>query len=229
MNAASSSPIEAIREYVRATTEPDEVTTAAVEAAEEFGLLTPDAMTAEFLEFIATRAGANAAAQGHTPTGIIVSPASGVIGLHLFKGLNAAQVEGHLTCIEPEVQHQQLAKQAFANAGQRPNTFRFLPSAPLDVIRRLASNSYDIAVAEAATEEFTAIVESTLPALRTGGVLILLDSLMDGLVGLVDDENHADRQTVRAREADQFFRELDNAKVARLPLGAGATLITKTS
>lgn len=226
MNAASSSPIEAIREYVRATTEPDEVTAAAVEAAEEFGLLTPDAMTAEFLEFIAARAGANAAARGHTPTGIIVSPASGVIGLHLFKGLNAAQAEGHLTCIEPEVQHQQLAKQAFANAGQRPNTFRFLPSAPLDVIRRLANDSYDIAVAEAATEEFTAIVESTLPALRTGGVLVLLDSLMDGLVG---DENHTDRQTVRAREADQFFRELGNAKVSRLPLGAGATLITKTS
>ncbi len=226
MNAASSSPIEAIRKYVRATTEPDEVVTAAVEAAQEFGLLTPDAMTAEFLEFLATRAGANAAASGHTPTGIIVSPASGVIGLHLFKGLNAAQVEGHLTCIEPEVQHQQLAKQAFANAGQRPNTFRFLPSAPLDVIRRLASDSYDIAVAEAATEEFTAIVESTLPALRRGGVLILLDSLMDGLVG---DDKHADRQTTRAREADQFFRELDNAKVARLLLGAGATLITKIS
>ena len=67
-------------------------------------------------------------------------------------------------------------------------------------------------------------MESTLPALRSGGVLVLLDSLMDGLVG---DEQHTDRQTTRAREADQFFREIDNAKISRLPLGAGATLITK--
>ena len=51
-----------------------------------------------------------------------------------------------------------------------------------------------------------------------------MDSLVDGLVS---DDSRADRQTVAAREADEFFRELDSVQVSRLPLGAGVTLITK--
>ena len=122
------------------------------------------------------------------------------------------------------VQHQQLAKKAFADAGQRPNTFRFLPSSPLDVIGRLAAESYDLAVAECAVEEIQPLVEQTLPALRVGGVLIVLDTLLDGLVA---DDERTDRQTNQARQADEAIRFLESARVARLPLGAGATIITK--
>ena len=224
VNAASESPFEAIRAFVSATADTNDVIESAEEAAREFGLLTPDAMTSEFLRFPAAQAAGEAASSGHTPTGIIMSPACGVLGLHVFEGINAASQTGHLTCIEPEVQHQQLAKKAFADAGQRPNTFRFLPSSPLDVIGRLAAESYDLAVAECAVEEIQPLVEQTLPALRVGGVLIVLDTLLDGLVA---DDERTDRQTNQARQADEAIRFLESARVARLPLGAGATIITK--
>lgn len=219
---AQSSPEESIRAYVASTTPSDEVVDAANEAAAEFGLSTPDALTAEFLTFLSARAAGNGAQAGHTPTAIVMSPACGVIGVHLFRGLGA----GHVTCIEPEVQHQQLARTAFQSAGVRSNSFRFLPSAPLDVVGRLAQDSYDIAVADAAEEDLLRTVESTLPALRPGGILVLLDSLLDGLIA---DSSRTDRQTVAAREADAALQEMDGITVSRLPLGAGVTLVTKSA
>ena len=222
VNAAQNSPLDAIRSFVDRTAPNDENIDAANEAAAEFGLSTPDAMTTEFLTFLAARAAGTSTQTGHTPTALVMSPACGVIGLHLFRGLGA----GHVTCIEPEVQHQQLARNAFQSAGVRANMFRFLPSAPLDVVGRLAQDSYDIAIADAAEEDLLRTVESTLPALRPGGILVLLDSLLDGLIA---DESRTDRQTTAAREADAALQEMDGISVSRLPLGAGLTLITKSA
>ncbi|HIW96665.1 MAG TPA: O-methyltransferase [Candidatus Corynebacterium gallistercoris] len=224
MNAAHESSWDSICSFVGATAPQDDVILHAQEAAGEFGLPVPDAVTAEFIEFLAARAAGTAAVEDRTPTAVVMSPASGVIGLHLFAGLNSGGATGHLTCIDPEVQHQQLAKAAFAEADQRPNTFRFLPSAPLDVIGRLASDSYDVVVAETAVEDIAATAEKTIPALRPGGVLVLLDTLLDGLVA---DDSRTDRQTVQARQADETLRELSGARVSRLPLGAGITVVTK--
>ena len=227
---------------------------AALEAAEEFGLPAPDAMTGEFMEFLGARAAGNSALTGSTPTAIIMSPACGVIGLHLFRGMHSAILQaqeagedltpkttdgmlrgsagshprahgsGHITCIEPEIQHQKLARSAFQADGIPNNAYRFLPSAPLDVVSRLAQNSYDIAIVECSVEDFSTTVEATLPALRPGGILMLLDSLMDGTVR---DRDRQDRQITSAREADEAIRRLPGAAVSRLPLGAGSTLVTK--
>ena len=230
VNAAQTSPLESIRSLVAYTAAQDEIIAAANEAAAEFGLSTPDALTTEFLTFMAARAAANATQAAHTPTAIVMSPACGVIGLHLFQGLSMQESSvqgagnGHVTCIEPEVQHQKLARMAFEAAGKRQNTFRFLPSAPLDVVGRLAQDSYDIAIADTPEEDLLRIVEATLPALRPGGVLVLLDSLLDGLIA---DSSRTDRQTVAAREADSAIRDMPGVTCSRLPLGAGLTLITK--
>ena len=89
---------------------------------------------------------------------------------------------------------------------------------------RLAQDSYDIAIADTPEEDLLRIVEATLPALRPGGVLVLLDSLLDGLIA---DSSRTDRQTVAAREADSAIREMPGVTCSRLPLGAGLTLITK--
>lgn len=235
MNSATSpsaSSFSAIQSYVAAAAPEDPALDVATEAAEEFGLLIPDAMTGEFLRFVAAQAMGGSALAGHTPTGIVMSPACGVLGVHLFRGFQKASeaspasavAAAHLTCIEPEIQHQQLAKTAFKAAGVLNNAYRFLPSHPLDVISRLASNSYDIAVAECAVEDIAATAKATLPTLRPGGVLIILDTLLDGTIG---DEECTDRRTLLAREADAAISEMENVTVARLPLGAGATIITK--
>ncbi|WP_295642547.1 O-methyltransferase [uncultured Corynebacterium sp.] len=222
MNASSTTPERAIVAHVNRTANHDEALLNAVEAAEEFGLVYPDTITGEFLTFLSAHASGAAGLAGYTPTAIVMASASGVVGSFLFAGMP----EGHLTCIEPEVQHQQLAKEAFAAAGKRHNNYRFLPSNPLDVVGRLAQESYDLAVAEAAEEDLIPLVKATLPALRPGGVMVLMDSLVDGLIG---DDSRTDRQTTAAREADEYLRELETVKVSRLPLGAGLTLITKVA
>lgn len=209
-----------INAFVNDTTEARDATIA--DAAVEFGLYTPDATTAEFLTLLAARAQGASELTGTTPTGIIMSPSCGLIGLHLFAGAPSA----HLTCIEPEVQFQNLARSAFTAAGQRPNTFRFLPSRPLEVAGRLASDSYDLAVAESAIEDLQALADATLPTLRPGGSLVILDTLLDGLIG---DDSRTDRQTIAAREADAYFRSLEQVTVTRLPLGAGMTILTKSA
>lgn len=224
MNATKNSPYENILQFVEETSPASDLITDSLattsRSAQEFGLFLPDAITAEFLAMMGARSQGAAVASGHTATGIVMSPACAVIGLHLFQGMP----HGHLTCIEPEVQFQNLARTAFSAAGKKPNSFRFLPSTPLDVAGRLANDSYDIAVAECAIEDLQALCEATLPTLRPGGCLILLDSLLDGVVA---DATRNDRQTLAAREADSFFRSLDNVHTARLPLGAGLSVITK--
>ncbi|WP_238596936.1 O-methyltransferase [Corynebacterium heidelbergense] len=277
MNSALSTPLDLFRSLASAHAGEDPALTSAETAAEEFGLAVPDALTGEFLRFLAARTAAAARAHargetggngGTTPTAIVMSPACGAVGLHIYRGFHAAHAaaqpdeqtrgaaggnangghtvggavvgsyvvgatgsgasysahEGHLTCIEPEVQHQQLAKAAFGEAGVPNNCYRFLPSAPLDVVGRLASDSYDLAVAECDVRDLAALCAATLPALRPGGTLVLLDSLMDGAIA---DEDDRDRMVVAAREADAAIAEMGNVVVTRLPLGAGATIITK--
>lgn len=72
--------------------------------------------------------------------------------------------------------------------------------------------------------DLRAFIDAAWPLLRPGGVLMLADALLDGTVS---DETRKDRDTVAAREADEYVRALDAAHVARLPLGAGLTLVTK--
>ncbi|MEY8565007.1 O-methyltransferase [Corynebacterium sp.] len=215
MNAESRSALDAVRDYVNSTAASDESLDAARDSAAEYGLLTPDAMTGEFLTFLAAQI------TTPSPTAVVMSPAFGVIGLHLFAGFPD---NGHVTCIDPEVQHQALARNAFSLAGIRSNAYRFLPSAPLVGVSRLATDAYDIIVSQSMTEHLTATIDAALPVLRPGGVLVLLDSLLDGTLA---DPDHTDRQTRAAGDAEEHLRSLDGVTVARLPLGAGCTVITK--
>ncbi|MEJ6548047.1 MULTISPECIES: O-methyltransferase [unclassified Corynebacterium] len=215
MNAESSSALDAVRDYVNATAASDEALDAARDSATEYGLLTPDAMTGEFLTFLAAQVTTAA------PTAVVMSPAFGVIGLHLFAGFSGG---GHVTCIDPEVQHQVLAREAFSSAGVRSNAYRFLPSAPLVGVSRLATDAYDIIVSQSMTEHLSATVDAALPVLRPGGVLVLLDSLLDGTLA---DAGRTDRQARAAADAEEHLRTMDGITVARLPLGAGCTVITR--
>ncbi|NLZ57329.1 MAG: O-methyltransferase [Corynebacterium sp.] len=211
-----SNAFEFLRNYVESTTEIDPALATAREDAAEFGLPVPDEVTGQLITTLA------ATTNGEGSTGAIaITPAAGLVGLYILRGLADGTI---LTCIDPETEHQRHAKATFREAGYSPSRVRFLPSRPLDVMGRLASNSYQLVFGQVSPMDLRAFFDAAWPLLRPGGVLVIADALLDGTVS---DETRRDRDTVAAREADEYVRSLDDAHVARLPLGAGLTLVTK--
>ncbi|AKE41705.1 putative methyltransferase [Corynebacterium kutscheri] len=199
--------------YIEETSTTSEALSSAREAAQEFGLAIPDGATGQLLSTLAcaTRATNLVAA----------SPAADVIGLYLLDG---AADNAVLSCIDPEPEHHKRAKTTLHQAGYSFSQIRSLPSRPLDVLGRLANNAYQVIYADIAPVEFRAFIDAALPLLTSGGVLVLSDSLLDGTLA---DASRKDRDTVAARDTDEYLHTLDSAIVTRLPLGAGITLITK--
>ncbi len=207
---------DALRSYIESTTDIPEALLDARRDAEEFGLTVPDEMTGQLLATLAAGSGAS-----KSTGAVAVTPAAGVVGLYILRGLGD---KGTLTCIDPEVEHQTQARATFRDAGYAPSRVRFLPSRPLDVMGRLAAESYQLVYAEVAPVELPAVVEAGWPLLTPGGTLVLADALLDATLA---DDSRRDRATVAAREADELSRSLEGAIVTRLPLGAGLTLITR--
>lgn len=211
-----SNAFEFLRNYVESTTETDPAVARAREDAAEFNLPTPDEMTGQLLSTLA------ATTNGEGSTGAIaITPAAGLVGLYILRGLREGST---LTCIDPESEHQRQAKVLFREAGYSTSRVRFLLSRPLDVMSRLANDSYQLVFAQVSPMDLKALFDAAWPLLRQGGTLVLADALLDGTVS---DETRKDRDTVAAREADEYVRSIEGALITRLPLGAGLTLITK--
>lgn len=208
---------DALRTYIESTTDVPEALTAARRDAEEFGLTVPDEMTGQLLATLAATTGSAPSSTG----AVAVTPAAGVVGLYILRGLGEKRT---LTCIDPEVEHQNQARTVFREAGYAPSRVRFLPSRPLDVMGRLAAGAYQLVYAEVPPVELPAVIEAGWPLLTPGGTLVLADALLDATLA---DESRRDRDTTAARAADELARSLEGALVTRLPLGAGLTLITK--
>lgn len=211
-----STAYEFLLDYIVSTTDLDPALVSAREDAAEFSLPVPDEATGQLLSTLA------ATTNGDGSTGAIaITPAAGLVGLYLLRGLAEGTT---LTCIDPESEHQRQAKALFREAGYSPSRVRFLLSRPLDVMNRLATDSYQLVFAQVSPMDFRALIDAAWPLLRPGGTLVLADALLDGTIA---DETRRDRDTLAAREADELLRGLEGALLARLPLGAGVTLVTK--
>lgn len=190
------------------------------EDAAENGVPAPSPAVGDLLTVLAAASGANGA-QG----AVAVTPAAGVVGLHLLAGLPE---KATLTCIEPEAALQAGAKDFFRSAGYASSRVRFLTARPLDVLGRLANGAYQLVYADVAPTELTTFIEQAWPLLAPGGTLVIAGSLLDGTVA---DHTRRDRATEAAREAEAFVDKQSleqGAAVARLPLDGGLTLLTKT-
>ncbi|WP_018017870.1 class I SAM-dependent methyltransferase [Corynebacterium capitovis] len=159
-----------------------------------------------------------------TQGAVAVTPAAGVVGLHILRGLPP---KAALTCIDPETVHQSGAREAFREAGFAPARARFLTARPLDVMSRLAPGSYQLVYADVSPVDMSAVLHAAWPLLAPGGTLVLADSLLDGTVA---DHTRRDRETEAARAAwgdvDKLAAE-EGALVAYLPLDGGTTLVTR--
>lgn len=187
------------------------------EEAAENGVPQPSRAVGDLLTVLAASASAEQGA-------VAVTPAAGVVGLHLLAGLPQ---KANLTCIEPEAALQTGARDAFRAAGFAPSRVRFLTARPLDVMGRLANGAYQLVYADVAPAEMGPLISAAWPLIAPGGTLVLAGSLLDGTVA---DTTRRDRETEAARGADESVDKLaldEGAAVARLPLDGGLTLITK--
>ena len=206
---------DALRNYIDSTSTESDALASARAHAEEFSLRSPDSFVGQLLTTLA------ASAAGEKIQTIAITPAASVVGLYLFDGLPDS---GIVTCIDPEVEHQSHAKATFRDARYSPSRVRFLPSRPLDVMGRLATEAYHVIYADVPTLDLPALIKAAWPLIARRGTLVLPDALLDATIA---DTSRTDRVTIAAREADELVRGIEDAHVTRLPLGSGLTLVTK--
>jgi predicted O-methyltransferase YrrM len=150
-----------------------------------------------------------------------IGTGAGVSGVYLLRGMPA---EGVLTTIDVEVENQRAAREAFAEAGIRPNRTRLIPGRALDVLPRLTDAAYDLVLLDADKIEYAEYLDQALRLLRTGGVLAVDNALWHDRVA---DPAQRDPATTAIRELGKAVREHDRLLPTMLPCGDGLLLAVK--
>jgi predicted O-methyltransferase YrrM len=158
------------------------------------------------------------AAAGGARSVVEVGTGAGVSGLYLLRGMPA---DGVLTTIDVEAENQRAAREAFSEAGVRPNRTRLITGRALDVLPRLTDRAYDLVLLDAEPLEYDAYTDQALRLLRRGGVLAAVDALWRGKVA---DPAQRDRTTTTMRELGKRVRDDARLVPALLPVGDGLLL-----
>lgn len=150
-----------------------------------------------------------------------VGTGAGVSGLYLLEGMAA---DGVLTTIDIEAEHQRAAKEAFAEAGVRPQRSRLITGRALDVLPRLTDGAYDLVLVDADKTDVDAYLEQALRLLRPGGVLAVDNALWKGKVA---DPAQRDESTTAIREMGKHVKANERLVPALLPVGDGLLVAVK--
>ncbi len=139
----------------------------------------------------------------------------GVSGIHLLHGMRA---DGVLTTVDPEAEHQQVARQAFRAAGFAGNRARFIPGPALDVLPRLADAAYDLVFCDGDRLEYPCYLAESLRLLRSGGLIVF-----EGVFahGRTVDAGPQPQEVLRLRELLRAVRESEDLVPSLLPVGDG--------
>jgi predicted O-methyltransferase YrrM len=147
-----------------------------------------------------------------------VGTGAGVSGIYLLRGMPP---DGVLTTIDVEPENQRAAREAFIEAGFRPNRARIITGRALDVLPRLTDRAYDLVLLDAESSEYDAYLGQAVRLLRRGGVLAVTDALWRGKVA---DPAQRDRATTTMRELVKRVRDDARLVPALLPVGDGLLL-----
>jgi predicted O-methyltransferase YrrM len=150
-----------------------------------------------------------------------VGTGAGVSGLYLLAGMPE---DGVLTTIDVEAEHQRAAREAYAEAGIRPNRTRAITGRALDVLPRLTDGAYDLVLLDADKRDFDAYLEQALRLLRPGGVLAVDNALWHDKVA---DPAQRDESTTAIRELGKRVRDDERLLPALLPSGDGLLVAVK--
>lgn len=144
-----------------------------------------------------------------------VGTGAGVSGIYLLRGMPA---DGVLTTIDVEAENQRAAREAFAEAGLRPNRTRLIPGRAATVLPRLTDGAYDLVLVDAEPSRAGDYVEAGLRLLRPGGALVVNEALSRGQVA---DPARRDEVTTTMRDAARRLRAEEGLSAALLPVGGG--------
>jgi predicted O-methyltransferase YrrM len=162
------------------------------------------------------------AAATNAQTIIEIGTGLGVSGLWLLAGAP----EATLTSIDIELDYQQSARKAFADADIPANRTRLITGRALDVLPRMNESSYDIVLVDADPQSMIEYVEHGLRLVRTGGTVLIAHALWRGRVA---DPAQRDDTVADFRS---LLREIGDSSAvlsALSPVGDGLLQLTKMS
>ncbi|MGK5630774.1 O-methyltransferase [Streptomyces sp. URMC 123] len=181
--------------------------------AREAGLRTVSDGTGAALRLLAAAVDAKAVAEIGTGTG--------VSGIHLLHGMRP---DGVLTTVDTEPDRQQLAREAFRDAGFAGNRARFIPGRALEVLPRLADGGYDLVFCDGDRMEYLDYLAESLRLLRPGGLVIFEGVFADGRTV---DSAAPPAEIQRLRELLRAVRESPQLMSSLLPVGDGLLCAVK--
>lgn len=185
----------------------DDVLRAARDRADDLGAKPVSATVGAMLSFLTQLMAAR--------TVVEIGTGAGVSGLWLLRGM---RVDGVLTTIDIEPEHQRAAKRAFTDAGISAQRFRLINGHALDVLPRLTDRGYDLVFVDASSVDHPRYLSEALRLLRPGGAVLLHGSLAGGRIS---DSSQRDPATVALREAARAIADDERLVPMLLPLGDG--------
>lgn len=175
--------------------------------AEEVGVPCLDAVSGSLLRLLTAASSARAVVE--------LGTGAGVSALWLLGGMHP---DGVLTTIDPEGEHQRLARQSLLEAGYGSGRVRLITGRALEVLPRLSDGAYDLVFCDALRSENTDYLAAALRLLRPGGLVAFAGALGGGRVA---DPGARDADTVALRELARQVREHERLTPALLPVGPG--------
>ena len=179
------------------------------EYAEAHRVPIADREVARFLEITARATGARRVLE--------VGMAIGYSVIHLARGMGDG---GLVVTIEPSEEMIARSEDFVGRAGSR-ESLRIERGFALEVIPRLAGETFDMLFLDALKEEYAQYLELSLPLLRVGGVVVV-DNLLWG--GQVAGEIRSPEQTASTqalRQFNQIFVRHPQLLAVVLPVGDG--------
>ena len=151
-----------------------------------------------------------------------VGTGGGVGSIWILRGMIDS---GTLTSIDDEVEHANIARIAFAEAGIIPARFRLITNPMMEVLGKLTDRAYDLVVLRHDAEDLEFSIEQAHRILRSGGVLVIDSFFGDGKV---PDPAQRDARTIALREAGKSIRlDASHWIITLIHVGDGLLLATK--
>jgi predicted O-methyltransferase YrrM len=179
---------------------------------EEVGVIDPTAAVGNFLKFATELTGAKSVVE--------IGTNSGVGSLWV---LQALANDGVLTTIDAEREHSKIARTVFEEADIPATKYRIITGNLIDVVGKLADNSYELIITRDAMDLFE-IVQESFRLLKSGGLLII-DQALSG--GKVADSTQRDPESIARRDAIKVIQEDSRWSSSVIPIGAGVLVAHK--